>query len=82
MRRSGWRVRLLACQLDTPATVDVAALRYGTPLRDAGLLLREMLQEQGFPAPGPDASQAGEFRTVLRALAIGSLTVGEFSPCR
>ena len=69
---------LMACELDTPATVDVAALRYGTPLRDACPLLREMLQEQGFPAPGPDASQTGEFRAVLRALAAGSLAVGEF----
>ena len=31
---------LLACGLDTPATADVAAMRYGTPLRDAGPLLR------------------------------------------
>jgi hypothetical protein len=37
-----------------------------------------MLQEQGFPAPGPDASQAEKFRAVLRALAAGSLAVGEF----
>jgi len=35
-----------------------------------------MLQEQGFP--GPDTSQGGEFRAVLRALATGSLPVGEF----
>lgn len=68
----------LAHELDTPATVDVAALRYGTPLRDAAPLLRQMLQEQGFPAPDPDASQAGKFRAVLRALATGSLAVGEF----
>ncbi len=69
---------LLVCELDTPATVDVAALRYGTPLRDADLLIREMLREQGFPAPGPDASEAEEFRVVLRALAAGGLDVGEF----
>lgn len=69
---------LLACELDTPATVDVAALRYGTPLRDAAPLLRQMLQEQGIPAPDPDASQAREFRAVLHALATGSLAVGEF----
>jgi len=69
---------LLVRELDTAATVDVAALRYGTPLRDAAPLLRQMLQEQGFPAPGPDASQAAEFRAVLRALAVGSLAVGEF----
>ena len=55
--------------LDTPATVNVAALRYGTPLRGAGPLLREMLQEQGFPAPRPDAGETEKFRAVLRALA-------------
>ena len=69
---------LLACGLDTPATADVAAMRHGTPLRDAGPLLREMLDEQGFPAPGPGESQDGEFRAVLRALAMGSLAVSEF----
>jgi hypothetical protein len=71
---------LLACQLDTPATVNLAALRYGTPLRDAGPLLREMLEEQGFPAPRPDAGETEEFRAVLRALAAGSLAVGDFYP--
>lgn len=50
---------LLACGLDTPATADVAAMRYGTPLRDAGPLLREMLDEQGCPAPGPGEGQDG-----------------------
>jgi hypothetical protein len=69
---------LLVRELDTPATVDVAALRYGTPLRDAAPLLRQMLQEQGFSAPGPDTSRAGEFRAVLRALATGSLPADEF----
>jgi hypothetical protein len=59
---------LLTCELDTPATVDVAALSYGTPLRDTGTLIRQMLQEQGFPAPQPDASEAGEFWSVLRVL--------------
>jgi hypothetical protein len=73
----------LACELlvrglDTPATADVAALRYGTPLRDAAPLLRQMLQEQGLPAPSPDASPAGKFHAVLRALATGSLAVDEF----
>jgi hypothetical protein len=69
---------LLIRELETPATVDVAALRYGTPLRDAAPQLRQMLEEQGFPAPGPDTSQAGKFRAVLRALATGSLPAGEF----
>jgi hypothetical protein len=70
--------QLLVRELDTPATADVAAFRYGTPLRDAAPLIRQMLLEQGLPAPGPDASPAAEFRTVLRALAAGSLAVGEF----
>jgi hypothetical protein len=69
---------VLACGLDTPATVGVAAMRYGTALRDAGPLLREMLEEQGFPAPAPGEGQDREFRAVLRALAMGGLTVGEF----
>jgi hypothetical protein len=69
---------LLACELDTPATAGVAAMRYGTALRDAGPLLREMLDEQGFPAPAPGDGQDREFRAVLRALAMGSLAVGEF----
>jgi hypothetical protein len=76
----GLACELLVCQLDTRATVNVAALRYATPLRDAGSLLREMLQEPGFPAPHPDAGETEEFRAVLRALAAGSLAVGEFYP--
>lgn len=48
---------LLAQDLDTPATVDVAALRYGRALRDAGPAIRDMLREQGFPAAGPDANE-------------------------
>jgi hypothetical protein len=69
---------LLVHGLDTPATVAVAALRYGTPLRDAGPVIREMLDEQGFPAAGPGASDAEEFATVLRAVGTGGLGVREF----
>jgi len=69
---------LLARNLDTPATVGVAALSYGTPLRDAGPAIREMLREQGFPAAGPDASDAAQFTTVLRAVAAGGMRAGEF----
>jgi len=69
---------LVARGLDTPGTVGVAALRYGTPLRDAGPVIREMLDEQGFPAAGPDASDAEKFVTVLRAVGAGGLGVGEF----
>jgi hypothetical protein len=69
---------LLAQNLDTPATADLAALSYGTPLRDAGPVIREMLREQGFPAAGPDASDAAQFTTVLRAVAAGGMQAGEF----
>jgi hypothetical protein len=69
---------LLAQNLDTPATVDVAALSYGTPLRDAGPVIREMLREQGFPAARPDSSNAEQFTTVLRAVAAGGMQAGEF----
>jgi len=68
---------LVARRLHTPATVGVAALTYGTPLRDARPVILEMLDEQGFPA-GPDASDADEYATVLRAVGAGGLGVGEF----
>lgn len=41
---------LLVAGLDTPATVAVAGLSYGTPLRDAEPVIREMRDEQGFPS--------------------------------
>jgi hypothetical protein len=69
---------LVASELDTPATVGVAALSYGTPLRDAGPVIRDMLGEQGFPAAEPGASDAEEFTTLLRAVAAGGMQVGEF----
>jgi hypothetical protein len=69
---------LLVRDLDTPATVAAAALASGTPLREAGPVLRDMLREQGFPAPGPDASEAEEFTTVLRAVAVGGMQTAEF----
>jgi hypothetical protein len=69
---------LLTQDLDTPATVAVAGLAYGTPLRDAGPVIRDMLREQGFPAAGPGASEAEEFATVLRAVAAGGMQAGEF----
>ncbi len=52
---------LLVGGLDTPATVAVAGLSYGTPLRDAGPVIAGMLAEQGFPPdphPGPAAVAA------------------------
>lgn len=69
---------LLARDLGTPATVAVAALEYGTPLRDAGPVIRDMLREQHFPAAGPDASEVEEFTTVLRAVGTGGMQTGEF----
>lgn len=37
-----------------------------------------MLREQGFPVPGPDAGEAEELITALRAVAAGGLRVSEF----
>ena len=71
---------LVACDLGTPATGSVAALRYGTLLRDAGPVIRDMLREQGFEAAGPDASETEKFNTMLRAVAAGGMEVGEFYP--
>jgi hypothetical protein len=56
---------LLTRDLDTPATVAVAALRYGTSLRVAEPDIREMLREQGFPAPGPCGNESEQFTTNL-----------------
>jgi hypothetical protein len=47
-------------------------------LHDAGPGIRDMLREQGFPAAGPDAGEAEEFTTVLRAVAAGGVQTGEF----
>lgn len=69
---------LLVRDLDTPATIAVAALAYGTALRDAGPVIRDMLHEQGFPAPAPEASEDEKFTTVLRAVAAGGMQTGEF----
>jgi hypothetical protein len=69
---------LIAGELDTPATVGVAVLSYGTPLRDAGHLIRDMLREQGFPAAEPGAGDAEVFTILLRAVAAGGMQVGEF----
>lgn len=69
---------LLVRGLDTPATAAVAALAYGTALRDAGPVIRGMLCEQDYPAPGPEAGEDEEFTTVLRAVAAGGMGTGEF----
>jgi hypothetical protein len=74
----------LACDLivhgmDTPATVEVAALSYGSPLRDAEPMMRDMLSDHGIPAAGPGASESERFQIVLRAFRKGGLGVGEFS---
>lgn len=69
---------LLARDLDTPATVAVGALAFGTSLRDAGPVIRDMLREQGFPAAAPDVGEPGAFATVLRAVAAGGMPTSEF----
>jgi hypothetical protein len=71
--------RLLAGNLETPATVEVACLRYGTPLRDAEPVLRQMLREHGVPVTEPGASDAESFRAALQAFGAGAIGLGEFS---
>jgi hypothetical protein len=71
--------RLLAGNLETPATIEVACLRYGTPLRDAEPVLRQMLREHGIPVIEPEASEADKFRAALQAFGAGAIGLGEFS---
>jgi hypothetical protein len=77
--------RLLAADLETPATTEVACLSYGTPLRDAEPALRQMLIEHGVAGTGPGTSEANQFRVALRAFASRAIDIGEFSaifyPC-
>jgi hypothetical protein len=69
---------LVANDLDTAATVEVAGLRYGAALRDSEPMIRQMLAEQGMPAAERDAPEPERLAVVLRAVAAGSLAVGEF----
>jgi hypothetical protein len=70
--------RLLAGNLETPATIEVACLSYGTPLRDAGPVLRQMLIEHGMAVDGPE-TDADQLRVALRAFGANAIGVGEFS---
>ena len=70
--------RLLAGNLETPATVEVACLGHGTPLRDAEPVLRQMLHEHGVPVTEPGASDAQRFRAAVRAFGVGAIGLGEF----
>jgi hypothetical protein len=70
--------RLLAGNLETPATIEVACLRYGTPLRDAEPILRQMLIEHGMAVSEPEAD-ADQLRAALRAFGANAIGVGEFS---
>ncbi len=78
-RAIGLACRLLAGDLETPATTEVACLAYGTPLRDAGPVLRQMLFEHGLAMRGPEAGGAGQFPAALRAFGAGAIDIGEFS---
>jgi hypothetical protein len=69
---------LVAGERDTAATVEVAGLQYGTALRDAEPLIRQMLVEQGTATAEPDAPESERLAVVLRAVAAGGLGVGEF----
>jgi hypothetical protein len=54
---------LLTLGLDTRATVDVAGLGYGTPLRDAESLIRDMLDEQHVPVRSLAQARQSSFRS-------------------
>lgn len=71
--------RLLAGNLETPATTEVACLSYGTPLRDAEPALRQMLIEHGIAVSGPETGDADQFRAALRAFGANAIDVAEFS---
>jgi hypothetical protein len=69
---------LLVEDLDTPATVAVAALSYGTPLSESEPLIRAMLAEHEVPASGPGATERERFAFILRAFSGGGLGLGAF----
>lgn len=69
--------RLLAGNIDTPATIEVACLRYGTTLRDAEPALRQMLLEHGVAVPEPE-SEADQFWAAVAAFGADAIDVGEF----
>lgn len=71
--------RLLGGNLETPATIEVACLSYGTPLRDAESALRQMLIEHGIAVSGPETGDVGQFRAALRAFGANAIDIGEFS---
>jgi hypothetical protein len=59
--------------------VEVACLRYGTPLRDAEPVLRRMLREHGIPVTEPGASDVERFRAALQAFGAGAIGLSEFA---
>jgi hypothetical protein len=72
----------LACELlvrdfDTPATVSVASLPYGTTVRDSGPLVGDMLREQQVPLPIEDADETQRFDFLLKAFAARGISAGE-----
>lgn len=71
--------RLLAGNLETPATTEVACLSYGTPLRDAEPVLRQLLIEHGIAVTSPGTGDADEFLAALRAFGSRAIGIGEFS---
>lgn len=72
----------LACDLlvegmDSPATTSVAALPFGTTVRDCEPLIREMLLEHGLQTPDEDSSDDERFGVMLQWFAAGHLTFGD-----
>jgi hypothetical protein len=69
---------LLADDLETPATVEVAVLSYGTAWSDSEPLIRAMLAEHEMPVPAPEATESERFDFILRAFGSGRLSLNVF----
>lgn len=68
---------LLVNDLDSPATIRVAALPFGSSARDWEPLIRAMFLEQGVLTPDREASDDERFRFMLQWFAAGYLTLGD-----
>jgi hypothetical protein len=68
---------LIAAGLETPATVEVAALPRGTTFRDAADIVRSMLAEHGVRLP-PQETDEDRFAALRTAFAWWNLPMSRF----
>jgi hypothetical protein len=69
---------LIVAGHDTPATIQVAALPFGTALSEAEGLIREMLREQGVSEPPEQPTDAERFAYVTESFGHGLLPFSTF----